>query len=264
MQKVFRYIKIYIAVLKRSLSRSYLYRIEVFSRLFRAILLIALQLIILNSIFGQVSDFVGYTKSQTILIVGLFDILNYSAWEIFLVNLGRLEERIEKGELDSLLLLPTHSIFSVSLTDFFIYDFASILAGLVLVAYYFITNWYIISFVNVFYGLGGFLLALILLFSINVLFSSFSFVKSKTGIQAFIKELYSLARFPMDIWGPSLQLVFLTFLPIGFLTTVPSKLVFGMVEPIWLLYGLAVTVIFSVISVTVWKWNISRYISFGG
>lgn len=264
MQKVYRYIKIYKAVLKRSISRSYVYRIEVLSRIFRAFLLISLQLIILNSIFGSSSDFIGYSKTQTLLIIGLFDILNYSAWAIFLVNLGRLEERVEKGELDSLLLLPLNSIFSVSLTDFFIYDFASILAGLILVIYYFITNGYLISFGNVIYGLVAFILSFILLFFINLLFSSFSFSKTKTGILLFIKEIYSLARFPMDIWGPSLQLVFLTFMPIAFLTTIPSKIIFGMLQPIWLMYGLIATVIFSVISILIWKWNVKKYVSFGG
>jgi len=108
------------------------------------------------------------------------------------------------------------------------------------------------------------LIAFLVMFNIYIFVSSFTFVKSKNGLISLTKEIIGISRFPIDIWSSSIQFVFYTFLPVAFITQVPSKVLIGEYSIYIVLAGIAVLVITTAISRYVWNANIKKYISFGG
>lgn len=264
-QKVFNTIKHYTKVwnrtIKGGISRSYLYKQEVFIRILRTILVIGAQIILLNVIFNGNSEYVGWTKPQAYLVLGIWNLVNYSSWSFFGVNLVYLENKILKGDFDYILLKPMSSWWLASFADFFIYNFVTAIAGIVLIAYYLIIEWSSITIINIIFGLIGILISILIWYFIYLFFASFTISNPRSGFLSITKELLGITKYPIDIFGKSLELIFYTIIPIAFVTTVPSNLIIGRISPIYIIYGLIIAIILGTISISTWNKNIKKYTS---
>ena len=122
--KVFsHYIKMWLVIVKASFRRSYVYRTEVLVRFVRTLFILGVQILLLNAVFGDNDVYVGWTKNEAYLVMGIWNFLNYMGWSLFGVNLFNLENKVINGEFDFYLLKPISSAWFASFCDFFIYNF---------------------------------------------------------------------------------------------------------------------------------------------
>ncbi len=130
-----KHIRVWFVIVKASFKRSYVYKTEIFVRFLRTILILITQLILLNAIFGESEVYVGWSKIDTYLVIGIWNLLNYLGWSLFGLNLINLESKVLKGDFDFMLLKPISTSWLASFCDFFIYNFVTILSGLSLIIY---------------------------------------------------------------------------------------------------------------------------------
>jgi len=263
--KVFsHYIKVWLVIVKASFRRSYVYRTEVLVRFVRTFFILGVQILLLNAVFGDNEIYVGWTKNEAYLVMGIWNFLNYMGWSLFGVNLFNLENKVINGEFDFYLLKPISSAWFASFCDFFIYNFVTVLSGLSLIGWYIYQEWGNLDYRNIILGVVAIFIALILWYGLYLLFASFTISNPRNGYLVVAKELLGITRYPIDIFGNTFQILFYTLLPIAFLTTVPAKTFMGEGSYIILVCGLLVGLATVIVGKNIWNRNIRNYVSSGG
>ncbi len=253
------YWHIWVRVIKSSLTRSYLYKQEIFIQIVRAGYVLFAQIIILSVVFSNSELYVGWSRSEAYLVMGLWNLFNYIGWGIFGINLLNLENKVVEGSFDYVLLKPISSSWLASLGDFYIYNFITSISGVALILYYMVVNWSSLSLLNMLLALCSMLISILIWYFVYLIFASFSISSPRNGLISIAKELLGMSKYPVNIFGNVGILLFYTILPLAFLTTVPARFVIGDVSALFLFYGVEIVVILYMISKILWKWNVKRY-----
>jgi ABC-2 type transport system permease protein len=224
-------------------------------------LVVGIQVFLLNILFGKNELYVGWSKSEAYLVIGIWNLLNYLGWSIFSTNLLYLESKVVEGKFDYILLKPISSDWYASFSDFFITNFITALSGIILIVYYIIVEWGNISLVNVLVGLVAICIALLIWYAIYLFFAAFTISNPRNGVLSIAKELLGLTKYPIDVFGESMKVVFYTVIPIAFLTTLPANIIIGRGKYEFILIGLGIGLILLLIAKLVWKMNVKKYSS---
>lgn len=257
------YVKVWLKIFKLSFSKTHTYKAEVFANILRVFVTVVPQVIATYSLYGGRNEYAGWKIEESFLILGIFNLVNYIGWSFFSINLGRLDERIEKGEWDFLLLKPVSSVFSAAFIDFFLYNLVLAFSGVIFVLFYLVKTSFVFSPEIFLKALIVILSSMIIWFSLSLTAASFSFLKTHTGIIELTKQIMNISRFPINTWPNILQMIFYTVIPIAFISTVPAKIIVG--ELSWEAVGVSVivSVVFLWISKLIWEHNVSKYSSTG-
>lgn len=259
-----KYIKTWLVIVKASFKRSYVYKTEIIVRFLRTVFILATQLILLNAIFGESEMYLGWSRSEAYLIMGIWNLLNYTGWSLFGLNLVNLEQKVLKGDFDFILLKPISTSWFASFCDFFIYNFVTIISGISLIAYYIVVEWDVLTTEGVLLGFASILVAMLIWYGIYLLFSSFTISHPKNGFLTVAKEILGLTKYPINIFGNTFQLILYTLLPIAFLTTVPARLFMGEIGYMYVLIGFVISIAIIMIARIAWRRSIKGYTSGGG
>ncbi|MBU1120011.1 ABC-2 family transporter protein, partial [Patescibacteria group bacterium] len=125
-------------------------------------------------------------------------------------------------------------------------------------------TWGTLSLTNVLLGVAGIIVGLLFWYAFYLLLSSFTLANPRNGFLALVKEILGLAKYPVNIYSSSIQMVFFTILPIAFVTTVPASLIIGRMGYAFLIIGMGLAILFVRFSYWVWKQNVKKYVSAGG
>lgn len=258
------YVRVWFAIVKKSLNKSMAFQFEFASKLLRMLLIVFLQVILVQSLYSGTEYIKGWSIDEYYLLLGTFNFVNYLGWGIFNINLWRLEERILKGEFDFLLLLPTGSIFSASMNEFFLDDAIGSVSGIVLIVYYLVRHSSSISIANIgMYG-AAIIIAFVIWFSMHLFFAAVNFLAVKNGLMDLIKNLSRVGSFPIDIFSQSIRLLLYSIFPIAFIAAVPSRLLSGAFSLNYLIFGFVIAVLGYVLTRKFWYYCIRSYTSSGG
>lgn len=258
------YFDIWLFNLKASLKRSHTYRSEIVIRLVRTLFILGTQIILIALMYGDQKSYVGWTKDQAYLVMGIWNLLNYSGWALFGINLEQLERDVLDGNFDYALLKPLSSSWYASFHDFSVYNWISSLSGFVLIGYYLSKNWALLTLENVLTGVLGILVGFVIWYSMYLFLASFALVNPRNGFMALAKEILALTKYPIDIFSSSIQFIFYTLIPIAFVSTVPSNLFIGRAQYYLLIVGVVLSLAFLRFTLWMWKHNLKKYVSAGG
>jgi ABC-2 type transport system permease protein len=258
------YWRVWRTVVSKSLSKSVAYRLELLSKVFRTLLILLIQLLLIQSIFSGTEFISGWTIEEYYLLVGIFNFVIYISWGIFNVNLWRVEEKVLKGEFDTLLLYPTGSIFAASFTEFFLDDAIASLSGVILIVYYVIVSYSTLTFSGIMGGIVVIFSGFIIWFSIHLFVAAFNFVIVKNGLLDLTKSFTRIGSFPPDIFSQNIRIVLFTFFPIAFIAAVPTRVITGDYGWNFVVYSILVALISLFLASRVWRKAIKSYTSAGG
>lgn len=262
-RKLKLYLKIWYATFILSMSKATTFKIEVIVRFIRGVMLVAIQIIFIKAVIGNTGNFAGWTEDQMYLLSGIFNFVNYISWAFFSTNLWRMEEKILKGEFDALLLKPMPSMYSAAFPEFFIDDAISGISGVLLVGYYIVKNFWVLSPLNYLYGFIAIMCAFLVWFSLEIIFASFDFLAIKNGLREIKQSVTNMARFPMEIWSPNIRIVFYTAFPIAFVSIVPSGLISGMLDWKYLVLEILASITIFLFARFIWNTSLKKYASGG-
>lgn len=258
------YIRVWFTIIKKSLNLSLAYRTESISKLFRAIIIVGVQIILIQAVFGQSEFIVGWSIDEYYLLVGVFNVLNYIGWATYKVNLWRIEEKVIKGEFDFLLLQPSGSIFSAGFHEFFIDDAITAVSGLPFIIFYLYRHYTEITPFAILNFTIALIAAYLIWFSVDLAISSFNFLSVKNGLLDLSKKVFDISKYPIDIWGPKMQIVFYTVFPVAFFANVPVKLLTGVFTWKFTALSLIAAVVFFYTAKIIWHFSLRKYEGGGG
>jgi len=258
-----RYLSIYVALWKNSVTRETMFKGNFLLWIVVELCWFALQLAFIGVLYLHTDAIGSWTQWQVVLLVGASHFIQQTYQAFFLVNCLNLSELVRSGKLDFLLLLPVNTRFVISLRQVDLGGFVnagSAVAVMIYAAHKIpITPgvWQILGFVA-FCGVG-ILIHYCLMFMLATV--SFWTVRAQ-GIVFGYFNLFNIARMPDEVFSGVFRAVFTFVLPVLLVSNVPVRLLAGtLASPGWLLVLLGLAVVCAAVSEYVWRMSLRRYAS---
>ena len=257
-----KYLKVYLKFLHTSLASELEYKANILIDLITAILSL-IGSIFLLSIFFQNNGSIGDWKFEEALIIqGIYTILNGITNTWFNPNLTEIVKHVREGTLDFVLLKPIDSQFFISLKKINPSGFLEIILGFCLLLFCIRINQINLSLSFISLSFITITCSICILYSLWFFISTTTiwFVKTGNATEVLRSFLY-IGRFPLSSFSFSLRVFFSVFIPIAFLTTIPSEVFLGLSQ-LWKIFlEVFVAMVFLVTSRKFWLFALKFYSS---
>ncbi len=257
-----KYFKVYSKFLHTSLASEFEYKTNIFIDLITAILSLIGSVFLLSIFFQNNSSIGGWEFEQALIIQGIYTILNGITNTWFNPNLTEIVKHIREGTLDFVLLKPIDSQFFISLKKIAPSGFLEIMLGVALLLYCITIN-------QINLNLSFLVLFLItIISSICILYSLWFFISTTTiwfvktwNATEVLRSFLYVGRFPLNSFSLSVRIFFSVFIPIAFITTIPSEAFLGISQFWKILLEVLVSIIFLFTSRKFWLFALRFYSS---
>ena len=260
--KLRKYLKVYSEFLHTSFASELEYKTNILIDLITAIFSLVGSIFLLSIFFQNNVSVGGWEFKQALIIQGIYTILNGITNTWFNPNLTEIVKHIREGTLDFVLLKPIDSQFFISLKKIAPSGFLEIILGFFLLLYCVRIN-------QINLNLNFIILIMItIICSICILYSLWFFISTTTiwfvktwNATEVLRSFLYIGRFPLNSFSFSLRIFFSVFIPIAFITTIPSEVFLGNSELWKIILEVVVATIFLFTSRRFWLFALKFYTS---
>lgn len=225
-----------------------------------------LQILLIETIYGQTSQFLGYTKYENYVLFGTWKLVQSLAAVFFFVRLEDLPDKV-KGtsdwSLDMMLIKPLDSQLFATTGKYWFGSLSSVMVGIGLIAYGLMGQPHQIGIGQAIGYLANMLLGVFFLYLVFLFIQTWLFWFEYLEIgESMWFTVQQFGEFPQRLYSGSLGILFNILLPITLMASVPVEVLFGKM-PIWMfgVYALIVLVLFW-LTRWFWQYSIKKYSSF--
>jgi len=257
-----KYLKVYTKFLHTSLASELEYKTNILIDLITAILSLIGSIFLLSIFFQNNESIGGWEFEKALIIQSIYTILNGITNTWFNPNLTEIVKHIREGTLDFVLLKPIDSQFFISLKKLNPSGFLEIILGFLLLFFCIRINQINLNLSFLTLSLITISCSICILYSLWFFISTTTiwFVKTWNAIEVLRSFLY-IGRFPLNSFSFSLRIFFSVFIPIAFITTIPSEVFLGLSQVWKILLEVIVATVFLITSRKFWLFAIKFYTS---
>ena len=257
-----KYLKVYKKFLHTSLASELEYKTNILIDFITAILSLIGSIFLLSIFFKNNVNIGGWKFEEALIIQGIYTILNGITNTWFNPNLTEIVKHIREGTLDFVLLKPIDSQFFISLKKINPSGLLEILLGFCLLSICIRLNQINVNLSFLTLSFITIICSICILYSLWFFISTTTiwFVKTWNATEVLRSFLY-IGRFPLNSFSFSLRIFFSVFIPIAFITAIPSEVFLG-VSQLWkILVEVIVAIIFLMTSRKFWLFALRFYSS---
>ena len=257
-----KYLKVYKKFLHTSLASELEYKTNILVDLITAILSLIGSIFLLSIFFQNNGNIGGWEFEQALIIQGIYTILNGITNTWFNPNLTEIVKHVREGTLDFVLLKPIDSQFFISLKKINPSGILEVILGFSLLLFCMRINEINLNLSFLTFSLITLICSICILYSLWFFISTTTiwFVKTWNATEVLRSFLY-IGRFPLNSFSFSLRIFFSVFIPIAFITTIPSEVFLG-ISQLWKIFlEVIVAILFLVTSRKFWIYALKSYSS---
>ena len=257
-----KYLKVYKIFLHTSFASELEYKTNILIDLITAILSLIGSIFLLSIFFQNNTSIGNWEFEEALIIQGIYTILNGITNTWFNPNLSEIVKHIREGTLDFVLLKPIDSQFFISLKKINPSGFLEIMLGFSLLLFCVKINQINLNLSFLSLSLITITCSICILYSLWFFISTTTiwFVKTWNATEVLRSFLY-VGRFPLNSFSFSLRIFFSVFIPIAFITTIPSEVFLGLSQSWKILLEIIVSLIFLITSRKFWLFALKFYSS---
>ncbi|NCS72170.1 MAG: hypothetical protein GW775_02800 [Candidatus Magasanikbacteria bacterium] len=218
-------------------------------------------IVFIFSLFRVTSSIAGYSKYEVLLFFFVFNLVDVVAQGLFR-GIYVFRNQVRTGTFDFVLTRPLRSLFYVlfQLSDLLDLLFLiPIVVGLIYVIFHLPV---FPSSIQLFlFGLF-FFVSLLILTSFHIIAATIMvrYVDADQAVWLY-RDFMTLGRFPPEILSGGLQFFFTILIPIIVVVAFPTKILLGILSPLWMLVGIVIAALFFLISLLLWNSGLKQYSS---
>lgn len=231
------------------------YRFDLLLRMAGMFLNVAFMLLVLMLPYKYTDTLAGWEKHEVIIVIGMYYLLNGLSWALFKDGIFRIEDKVKYGLMDSVLLKPVDSIFMTAFFEVDMSRFADAVVGLFIIISQVIGADVAVDIIKILAVVAAACAGLAIVFALYLSANTLSFWTTEAYIGHVSNPLFTIAKYPVDVWGERMSQFFYWVVPIGFMSSVPSAILLGKL-PLWWA-GVAVGVAVVWIAGARLMWNIA-------
>jgi ABC-2 type transport system permease protein len=261
--RIAHYIYIYGVFAKNNLIGFMEYRANFYASLTMEMVFLLSKLVYLLFAYNFGGSINGMSPDQLMLYTGVYTIMIAIYTGAFMENLFGMSALVNNGTLDMFLTKPLSLLFMVSLRRMnFALPIPNLVAGLTML----ITAWRRlgnpVNAMNILGLMGIILSSTIVMYSIFMIPQalSFWFVKS-TALTELSDKTWDLNNMPMTIYSEPIRRIGMFFLPILFMTNMPTLYLIGRMTLTYTVWVCVAPVVFFPALLVLWKIGLRRYAS---
>jgi len=261
-------IRVYLAILgvyiRASIQNELAYRVNLVVNVGLAVVSMGNAVAGVAVIYSHTTTLRGWTLPQTLLLVGVYTIVNGLLNVFVAPNIDQLSQSIRDGALDFSLLKPASSQFLVSFQRCVIWGMTDVLLGFALIAYS-------ISRQSAEAGLGVGSLAtfaltlasgVVVLYCSWIMLATFAFWFVRVdNLTSLLHSFFGMGRFPVDAYPLWLRRVLTFVVPVALVTTVPSEALTGRLATAVPLVSVLTATLMVWLSTRLWRLGLGQYTS---
>lgn len=256
-----RYWQIYRTFFVSSFARELEFRANFFAKIIQNMMWIFFFVMILLVVYRNTDSVAGWTRGEAYILAATVFLMNSMSSALFM-SLMEIPEQVRRGTLDFVITKPIDSQFWVSTRKFNFDQVGTLVAGIVMVTAGLLSE-------KLHPSLMQWVGYIVLVFSALVIFYSFSLMLMTTGIWlvrvdnlwVLGESVTQIARYPIDIYSGGIQRMFVFFVPLGFIATVPARQLVRSFDPSMVGLGVLWAFVFFVVSRTFWRFALRHYTS---
>ena len=263
MKTIGRYLTIYAALWKNSVTRETMFKGNFLLWIIVEVLWFGLQLSFIGVLYLHTDAIGSWTKWQVVMLVGASHFIQQIFQAFFLINCANLSELVRTGKLDFLLMLPVNTRFVVSLRQVDLGGFVNAALAIALMTYAAGQLHLVPTFAHV---LGFFVLCVLgisIHYSLMFMLATTCFwtVRAQGMVWGYY-NLFQIARMPDEAFQRGVFKAVFTFaLPMLLVSNVPVRLLVDTLTSPKLFLLLGMAVVCPLVSEWVWRVSVRRYTS---
>ena len=263
MKTLTRYLTIYAALWKNSVTRETMFKGNFLLWIIVELLWFGLQLSFIGVLYLHTDSIGTWTKWQVVMLVGASHFIQQIFQAFFLINCANLSELVRTGKLDFLLMLPVNTRFVVSLRQVDLGGFVNAASAVAVMAYAARQLDLAPTWAHALAFLGLCALGIAIHYSLMFTLATICFWTVRAqGVVWGYYNLFQIARMPDEAFPRGLFKAVFTFaLPMLLVANVPARLLVDTLTSPKLLLLLAMAVICPLVSEWVWRLSVRRYTS---
>ncbi|HSW88870.1 MAG TPA: ABC-2 family transporter protein [Candidatus Saccharimonadales bacterium] len=260
-----RYLKLYALLLRLGLVSLLTYRVNFINNVLSSILFSSLTILAMMLLTSRTSSVFGWTRYELWLLTAVYNVVFGIVYILFASNFDELVKIINKGELDSWLLKPIDTQFSISVWKV---AYANLFRCIIASCYIF----FLLSLLYIAPTLITLLnFVICILFSILLIYSASFLImtlaiwfSTLTNLMELIYYMNGLTRYPREMYRGVGNLVFFILFPLTLVVVVPTRTLLGKASfmEYSLLFVCSITLFF--LSRKFWKFALRFYTSASG
>lgn len=256
-----RYWRVYRTFFVSSLVRELGFRANFIAKVFQNAMWIGFFVLILLVIYSNTDSVAGWSRSESFVLVATVFLMSAFS-QAFFFSLNDIPQQVRQGTLDFVVTKPIDSQFWISSRRFNFDQVGTLLCGVVLVAFGTIGAQ---AHPDVWQWLAYILLVL----ASVAIYYAFNLAMMTTGIWlvrvdnlwVLSESVIHISRFPIDIYGPALQRMFIYAVPLAFLSTIPSRQLVHAFDGKMLALGLLWAAVGLLLTRLFWRFALRHYTS---
>lgn len=217
-------------------------------------------LIFFSLIINVSGNIGGWSRSEMLLLLGVFSILEALMWSICYHNMWHFTDSIYSGEFNLLLLKPLDTQFLLMTSRNSYSNISRLLIGVIMVGAALNQMAIAPSVLNLLTAICLLLLGFLFMYFLWFGLATFGFYLERVrNINEIIPALDHMWRVPNTVYSGATFLIFTTIIPLALLTTVPSETIMGVVNWRFAITLLVATIVAFILSRLFFTYSVKNY-----
>jgi ABC-2 type transport system permease protein len=214
-------IRLFGALFSMSVRRSVTFRADLLFEFVVTVVAAAASLAALTVVYTRTDSLGGWSAGEAIALLGTFQTINGLRAAFVEPNIQWFGEQIKNGQFDALLVQPAPTILLASLGTCAPLALLQVALGLGVVAFGLAHASIAVTAVGVLGWLVLLFAATVTMWATRVLFATLVFWALGLNLDVVYEAIWQFARYPVQLYGSSLQLIFTYVFPVALIATVP-------------------------------------------
>lgn len=257
-----RFLRLYWAIVKFSISQALEFRVDLIFRLGMDITYYTINIVFFKILFHHTNLLGGWRGDEVMLFLSEALLMNGLFMTFIARNIWEFPAVVNRGELDSYLTRPVSPLLTLLLRHFQFGSLLNLLLGFLFFAYALSQYQGVIFWYNAFAAFLMFINGFVLLVCLRLLSVIPVFwTQSQFGFHMLFQSFEQVLSRPEVIFRGVTHAVFLTLVPLFVVTSFPARVFFGELTFEELLFGLLITTTFCSLIGFIWKLGLRSYSS---
>lgn len=262
--KLKKYKDIYLKTFKVNLKSIMIYDIDFIIGIIAMFIKTLINFSIILIIFNIVSDINGWTFEQMLFLYG-FSTTSFAIWHCFFINTITIPYYIKTGEFDRFLTKPFNPLFLILVEGFDEDGWSELLFGLIISVISILKLHLYTPIILIIPPLW--IVCSLIYAGISIILSTVSFFTiDNVDITDLTLQLNEFSKYPINIYGKIIMILFTLIFPIGFASYYPSLIFINGITStniFFVFITFAYSIIFFIFSIFIWMKCLKKYTSSG-
>ncbi len=262
-KNVIKHLRIFIVLVKFSLSKGMMYSLDFISGLLINLVFTVMHILVFLIIYNHTDNISGWNKYQTILFMGTFGVITSISQAFYFLGMIMFPNKVRSGDLDLFIVKPVNTRFYVAFNEFNISALFNLIPSILFIVYAVVNLDFEITIFRVIGYLVFLLMMISLHFNLMSVANYFAFYFIKTDAFGMMDDTLTnfTYRVPGVVYKGAAKMILYIVLPYGLLCTIPTKFFTDSLSFSDWIITISVFIAYNLIGHLFWKKGFANYSS---